>query len=127
MFAALIEGGIKLYVPDAYLHTPEGPQGECPTGSCNSTGCTDAYEREGGYPGEPSWVCKAGADLFLETCKLMIDWKKYTEQTLTNNLRHRESWREDLFRKGSKCFRTSPPSHSRSLYPTSSAASSCSL
>ncbi|KAF7681146.1 hypothetical protein GT037_000122 [Alternaria burnsii] len=67
-YCPLIEGGIKLYVPDAYLHTPEGPQGECPTGSCNSTGCTDAYEREGGYAGEPSWVCKAGADLFLETC-----------------------------------------------------------
>ncbi|KAG9192937.1 hypothetical protein G6011_11671 [Alternaria panax] len=58
-FCPLIQGGIKLYVPG---------DGECPTGSCNSTGCDKAYIREGGYLGEPSWVCKAGSDLFLETC-----------------------------------------------------------
>ncbi|RYN57617.1 hypothetical protein AA0118_g7609 [Alternaria tenuissima] len=60
-YCPLIEGGIELYVPDAYLHTPEGPQGICPTGSCNSTGCTDAYEREGGYAG----IEKAGERTFF--------------------------------------------------------------
>jgi hypothetical protein len=62
--AALIQGGIRLYVPEI-------PDDNCPPANCNETGCFNAYTKEGGYPGEPSWKCRAGADLFLETCKLM--------------------------------------------------------
>ncbi|CAG5150567.1 uncharacterized protein ALTATR162_LOCUS2702 [Alternaria atra] len=61
MYCPLIQGGIRLYVPEI-------PDDNCPPANCNETGCFNAYTKEGGYPGEPSWKCRAGADLFLETC-----------------------------------------------------------
>jgi hypothetical protein len=47
---------------------PGADEERCPRAWCSSAGCENTYLAEGGWLGEPSWVCEAGADVIFETC-----------------------------------------------------------
>lgn len=59
---ALIRGGVKLYIPNV-------PNKTCPNAYCNKDKCWNTYVSPGGFQDEPSFMCWAGADIFVETCK----------------------------------------------------------
>ncbi|KAI4927871.1 hypothetical protein J4E85_006384 [Alternaria conjuncta] len=40
----------------------------CPTAYCNEEKCVNTYLSPGGFANEPSLMCWAGADIFVETC-----------------------------------------------------------
>jgi hypothetical protein len=63
-FIAFVAGGMKLTVPVTYGNN-------CPPAYCRGGECINTYVRQGGYLGEPSFKCWAGADLWIETCKLI--------------------------------------------------------
>jgi hypothetical protein len=61
-FCPLVEGGIKVHVPDQ-------PNGSiCPEAHCVDGVCYDTYTEHGSWYNEPTFRCPAGADLFVETC-----------------------------------------------------------
>lgn len=60
-FCPLIQGGMKIYVPDA-------DEKNCPPAWCDATGCFNTYTEHGFWKGEPSFRCDAGVDIMFETC-----------------------------------------------------------
>jgi hypothetical protein len=61
-FCPLVDGGIKLYAPN------QTDAAECPEASCVDGVCYDAYTAHGSWHNEPTFRCRAGADLLVETC-----------------------------------------------------------
>jgi hypothetical protein len=64
MFCPLIGGGVEMSVRNK-------GEGVCNHAVCTvNGGCTSStYDRHGHWPGEPSFSCRVGADVVLETCK----------------------------------------------------------
>jgi hypothetical protein len=62
-FKAFMAAGMELYVPVQLGNN-------CPPAYCRGGQCINTYLVEGGWKGEPSFKCWAGADLHIETCKL---------------------------------------------------------
>ncbi|KAI4945530.1 hypothetical protein J4E91_007872 [Alternaria rosae] len=61
-YCPLIRGGVKLYIPNV----PN--KKTCPNAYCNKDKCWNTYVSPGGFQDEPSFMCWAGADIFVETC-----------------------------------------------------------
>ncbi|KAI4693450.1 uncharacterized protein J4E88_001822 [Alternaria novae-zelandiae] len=61
-YCPLIRGGVKLYI------NPVPNKKDCPYAYCNEEKCVNTYLSPGGFANEPSLMCWAGADIFVETC-----------------------------------------------------------
>ncbi|OAL00372.1 hypothetical protein IQ06DRAFT_369732 [Phaeosphaeriaceae sp. SRC1lsM3a] len=57
-FCPFVDGGTKLY----------GRGSSCPKASCSKVECENTYMHEGSWLDEPTFGCRAGADLFIGMC-----------------------------------------------------------
>jgi hypothetical protein len=78
---AFVAGGMELTVPETLGNY-------CPPAYCRDGECINTYIHQGGYEGEPSFKCWAGADLFIETCKLLARYSVVFNHILMNVARH---------------------------------------
>ena len=76
-FCPLIGGGVKMHFPGAAAE-------QCPSASCSMGKCSNVYEKHGSWHNEPTFVCKTGVDVHVETCFDNVGPRTFQNETVTD-------------------------------------------
>ncbi|KAF1841940.1 carbohydrate-binding module family 18 protein [Cucurbitaria berberidis CBS 394.84] len=72
-FCPLIGGGVEIYIPGA-------KKGSCPPAWCSNGRCENTYDRTGSWLGEPTFKCKIGVDILVETCTERVGYRTFQDK-----------------------------------------------